>query len=117
MCEANGGSSCEGTARTGSTPCTSTTRLAEGDAGGAVEGKTDFGRTGWGGPMPPKGHGVHHYHFKLYALDAELNLAPRATKRDLLRAMGSHVLAEAAGQVFYQDIGRIHLKPQGLPGR
>ena len=51
---------------------------------------------GYRGPAPPKGHGVHHYHFKLYALDSMLDLeAGAATKEDLLSAMKGHILAEA----------------------
>ncbi len=69
--------------------------------GGARQGLNDFRRVGYGGPCPPPGR-PHRYFFKLYALDAELNLAPRATKRDLLRAMGSHVLAEAELMGTYQ---------------
>jgi len=42
----------------------------------AAQGLNDFGKPGYGGPCPPRGHGVHHYHFRLYALDAELKLAP-----------------------------------------
>jgi len=61
---------------------------------GAHEGKNDFGDLGWGGPLPPKGHGTHHYHFKLYALDAPLGLGTGASKDELLRAMKGHVLAE-----------------------
>ena len=68
--------------------------LAEGSSGGAREGRNDFGNTGYGGPMPPPGHGVHHYHFKVYALDTELDLPPGATKEQLLGAMKGHVLAE-----------------------
>jgi Raf kinase inhibitor-like YbhB/YbcL family protein len=34
---------------------------------GAVQGRTDFGTTGYGGPCPPPGK-PHHYHFRLYAL-------------------------------------------------
>jgi Raf kinase inhibitor-like YbhB/YbcL family protein len=30
-----------------------------------------FGKSGYGGPCPPKGHGAHHYRFKLYALDVD----------------------------------------------
>ncbi len=45
--------------------------------------------------MPPPGHGVHHYHFKLYALDARLDLPPGSTKKQLLDAMKGHVLGEA----------------------
>ena len=68
--------------------------LGEGENGSGVEGMTDFGRPGYGGPMPPKGHGVHRYYFKLYALDAELDLAAGATKANLVSAMEGHVLAQ-----------------------
>lgn len=67
-------------------------RLTEPDD--AVQGVNSFGNTGYGGPAPPKGHGVHHYHFRLFALDAPVNLKPGATKEDLLRAMNGHILAE-----------------------
>ncbi|MBN1417282.1 MAG: YbhB/YbcL family Raf kinase inhibitor-like protein [Planctomycetes bacterium] len=70
------------------------TGLAEGSAGGGTEGKNDFGRTAYGGPMPPPGHGVHHYYFRLYALGVALDLKPGATKAQLLKAMKGHVLAE-----------------------
>jgi Raf kinase inhibitor-like YbhB/YbcL family protein len=50
---------------------------------------------GYRGPMPPPGHGTHHYHFKLHALDARLDIKPPATKKDVLDAMRGHVLAEA----------------------
>ena len=61
---------------------------------GAAQGVNSWKKVGWGGPLPPVGHGVHHYHFKLYALDAPLALQPGASKDDLLRAMTGHVLAE-----------------------
>jgi Raf kinase inhibitor-like YbhB/YbcL family protein len=70
------------------------TGFPEGNAQGALEGENDFGRTGYGGPMPPEGHGVHHYHFKVYALDAELEAAAGLTKDQLLEAMEGHILAE-----------------------
>lgn len=69
------------------------TQLGEGENGGGVEGTTDFGTTGYGGPMPPPGHGTHHYHFKLYALDAPISLEAGATRKQLLEAMEGHVLA------------------------
>ena len=62
---------------------------------GAIQGRNSWDRTGWGGPSPPKGHGVHHYRFHLYALDAPLALAPGATKDQLLAAIMGHTLAEA----------------------
>jgi Raf kinase inhibitor-like YbhB/YbcL family protein len=61
---------------------------------GAAEGKNGWDQNGWGGPLPPVGHGTHHYHFKVYALDANLTLAAGATKAALLKAMKGHVLAE-----------------------
>jgi len=67
----------------------------EGGNAGATEGKRGSGKPGYGGPMPPPGHGVHHYHFRLYALDAPLGLQEGATKDELLAAMKGHVLAEA----------------------
>jgi Raf kinase inhibitor-like YbhB/YbcL family protein len=70
--------------------------LQEGRPEGAIEGRNDFGRHGYGGPMPPRGHGVHHYHFKLYALDQQLSInKPGATKAEILRAMEGHVIAQA----------------------
>ena len=61
---------------------------------GAKQGITDFKRVGYGGPCPPPGK-PHRYYFKLYALDSMLNLPPNLIKSDLLRAMRSHILAEA----------------------
>jgi phosphatidylethanolamine-binding protein (PEBP) family uncharacterized protein len=57
------------------------------------EGKSSGGTDGYFGPAPPPGHGVHRYHFELFALDDEPELPPHATKRDILHAMRGHVLA------------------------
>lgn len=59
-----------------------------------AEGVNDFGNMGYGGPCPPPGHGEHHYHFRLYALDTRLDLAAGATKQQLTQAMDGHILAE-----------------------
>lgn len=48
---------------------------------------------GYRGPMPPRGHGTHHYHFRLYALDQTLNAAPGLDKSSLLALMKDHILA------------------------
>lgn len=61
---------------------------------GALQGLTDFKRVGYGGPCPPPGK-PHRYYFKLYALDAVLNLKPRATKSQVLEACKGHILGEA----------------------
>jgi Raf kinase inhibitor-like YbhB/YbcL family protein len=59
---------------------------------GALQGKNDFRRIGYGGPCPPGG--THRYFFKIYALDAELDLSPGATKSQVLEAMEGHILAQ-----------------------
>lgn len=61
---------------------------------GTREGITNFERTGYGGPCPPIG--VHRYYFKLYALDARLDLAETPDKDMLLAAMAGHILEEAS---------------------
>lgn len=65
--------------------------LEEGMAKG-ISGNNDTGKAGYFGPRPPSG--VHHYHFKLYALDAMLDLKEGATKAELLKAMEGHALAK-----------------------
>jgi Raf kinase inhibitor-like YbhB/YbcL family protein len=61
--------------------------------GGGVQGKNDFGKTGYGGPCPPSG--THRYFFKFYALDIELPLQAGATKDEVEKAMEGHVVAQA----------------------
>ena len=58
-----------------------------------VEGKTDFGEIGYGGPAPPDKR--HTYIFKAYALDTELELNEGYSKQELEDAMKAHILAEA----------------------
>jgi Raf kinase inhibitor-like YbhB/YbcL family protein len=68
--------------------------LPEGAHEHLTQGQNDFHKTGYAGPMPPPGHGVHHYHFRLYALDAPLQAGPGLTKKQLQAAMRGHILAE-----------------------
>lgn len=43
--------------------------LPEGQVPSGIRGATnDFGKPGYGGPCPPRGHGSHHYVFELFAL-------------------------------------------------
>jgi Raf kinase inhibitor-like YbhB/YbcL family protein len=59
-----------------------------------TEVKNDFGKAGYGGPCPPKGHGPHHYHFKLFALDTEkLGLPASAKVKDVETAAAEHAIA------------------------
>lgn len=71
-------------------------RLPEG-AGAEMEelgsGVNDFGHPRYDGPKPPQGHGVHHYHFKLAALDVE-TLPQAAKAEDVWNRARKHVLAE-----------------------
>jgi Raf kinase inhibitor-like YbhB/YbcL family protein len=71
-----------------------TSGLEEGQAP-AVEGRNDFGTTGYGGPCPPPGHGPHRYVFRLHAVDAELELPTGAPRDELERLIGEHALAVA----------------------
>ena len=61
---------------------------------GARQGLNSWKRVGYGGPAPPRGHGTHHYHFKLFALDVELDVTGTPDKQLLLSAMHGHVLAQ-----------------------
>ncbi len=73
------------------------TRLipANGNGGysGGVAGTNDFDKQGWSGPCPPKG-ALHHYHFRIYGLDATLTLKPNDKRADLDHAMSGHVIAQ-----------------------
>jgi len=59
----------------------------------SIDGKTDFGEIGYGGPAPPDKR--HTYVFKAYALDVELDLKEGYSKQELEDAMKGHILAEA----------------------
>lgn len=62
-------------------------------ASGAKQGQNDFGRTGYGGPCPPRGP-AHRYFFRIYALDSLTPLGPGALKSQLLAAVQGHILGE-----------------------
>ncbi len=69
----------------------STTKVAENSVPG-MEGLNGARKKGFMGPCPPSG--THRYFFKVYALDTELNLGAKSTKRDLEKAIQRHVLAK-----------------------
>lgn len=70
-----------------------TMEIYEGSApSGAVQGKNDFGETGYGGPKPPSG--THRYYFKIFALDRTLDLNPGTKRREVDAAMKGHVIAQ-----------------------
>jgi len=57
-----------------------------------LEGETDFGEIGYGGPAPPDKE--HTYIFKLYALDQKLDTDKSSTKKQIEKAMNNHIIAE-----------------------
>lgn len=56
-----------------------------------VQGNNGRGQTGYMGPCPPSG--THRYQFKIYALDAILDLPVGTNKKNLMNAMTEHVIA------------------------
>lgn len=63
------------------------------NTGEYTQGVNDFGKNGYRGPMPPTGHGLHHYFFWLLALDEEPDLEPGLTMWDLLGRIEPNVIA------------------------
>jgi phosphatidylethanolamine-binding protein (PEBP) family uncharacterized protein len=57
--------------------------------------------------MPPIGHGVHRYRFRLYALDTTLDVEAGATKGCLLATMKNHVIAQAELVGTYERAGTV----------
>jgi Raf kinase inhibitor-like YbhB/YbcL family protein len=68
---------------------------------GARQGRNDFKRIGYGGPCPPAGK-PHRYFFKLYALDARLDVKAGAGRSELELAMKSHVLSQTEWMGTYR---------------
>ncbi|MFQ3275621.1 MAG: Raf kinase inhibitor-like YbhB/YbcL family protein [Candidatus Nanohaloarchaea archaeon] len=79
----------------------SISEISEGESPG-VEGMTDFGSRGYGGPNPPDG--THTYRFRVYALDTELDLPEDSTKADVMEAMKDHVLDQAQLEGKYDPV-------------
>jgi hypothetical protein len=80
------------------------TRLAEGlrsDQVG-IAGTNDFGRVGYGGPCPPRGHGPHHYRFHLHALRRPLGLRRGFARADIDAALSDEVISTATLVTLYE---------------
>lgn len=60
---------------------------------GIIQGRNDFGETGYNGPCPPKGK-VHHYNFTIYALDIKIT-DRNLSAAELKKAMKGHVKGDA----------------------
>ena len=68
---------------------------------GAIQGVSGFRRPIYRGPAPPPGK-VHHYHFVVFALDANLDLKPGLNRAELLDAIKGHVLGQGELVALYE---------------
>jgi len=74
----------------------------EAAAAGPPQARNDFGRIGYGGPCPPRGHGAHRYRFRLFAVDvSDLFVSTHPSIAELEKALKGHVLAEAVLTALY----------------
>jgi Raf kinase inhibitor-like YbhB/YbcL family protein len=80
-------------------------KLRLNDPPGALQGKNSWPAgeaIGYRGPMPPPGHGVHHYYFKLYAIEAHMVVEPGLNKKNIMDEINDHILAEGVLMGTYQ---------------
>jgi len=69
--------------------------------GGERQGRNDFRKIGYNGPCPPPGK-PHRYFYKLYALNAKLDLKPGSSKQEVEQAMEGRILGKAEWMGKYQ---------------
>lgn len=71
-----------------------TTKIGENSVpASSVQGTTDFGNIGYGGPCPPSG--TNRYFFELYSLDSQLGLSESTDMAGLRSAMAGHIIDNA----------------------
>jgi Raf kinase inhibitor-like YbhB/YbcL family protein len=69
---------------------------------GAVQGNTDFGTPGYGGPCPPKGDKPHPYTFTVFALDTDkLDIPAGGTAAFVGFNLHGHTLGKASFTAKY----------------
>jgi phosphatidylethanolamine-binding protein (PEBP) family uncharacterized protein len=67
------------------------------------QASNDFQRPGYGGPCPPRGYGLHHYHFRLLALSVDhLPIGGTPSCREVEREARSYTIAEVTLVGVYQ---------------
>ena len=70
---------------------------------GATETITDFKTIGYGGACPPKGHGIHHYNFTIYALDVEkLDVDKNEAPTEVEKKVIAHSIAKSTITGLYE---------------
>ncbi|MBC52976.1 MAG: YbhB/YbcL family Raf kinase inhibitor-like protein [Gammaproteobacteria bacterium] len=70
---------------------------------GMINGVNGARMTGYFGPRPPADGKLHAYHFRIYALDTELDLAEGLNKTQLLEAIDGHILATGMLMGHYEQ--------------
>jgi Raf kinase inhibitor-like YbhB/YbcL family protein len=88
-----------------------TTRLREGAAGAALEGRNSTLKLGWMGCAPPRGDVAHHYHFQLFASAREIDVALHPGRSEILRQLLGHVIAYGQTVGIYE---RSRAEPSGV---
>lgn len=76
--------------------------MGEAALAGMINGLNGLGRAGYFGPRPPNNGELHAYHFRIYALDRELDLPAGLNKATLLEAIDGHVLGTGMLMGHYQ---------------
>ncbi|AUC16148.1 kinase inhibitor [Tenacibaculum sp. SZ-18] len=70
---------------------------------GVIQSITDYGLKGFGGPCPPKGHGLHQYIITVYALKTEkLGLTAETNPAVVGYYLGNNTIAKASIVAYYQ---------------
>ena len=82
---------------------------------GAIQGRNSGGTTGWHGTRPPPGHGVHHYHFQLFALSGPLDLPPKTTLQELVDVLKGQAIASGELVGLYEREADDEVAPAGGP--
>ena len=67
----------------------------------ALEGRNGFGTTGYSGPCPPEDDPAHRYLFRLYALNADLDLPAGASPGTVMEAITRHSIASGTATGTY----------------
>lgn len=65
-----------------------------------ITGKNSHKENKYTGPCPP--NGVHEYYFRVYALDALLNLPTDSRKEEVLQAMKGHIISKGELVALFQ---------------
>lgn len=74
--------------------------------GPLTQAKNDFGNAYYDGPEPPVGHGVHHYHFRLAALDVpSLDIPGQAGVKHIWQEAQRHAIEETELVGTYERSG------------